>query len=71
MDIKIEKGIPCPERRAGGRLYPWDAMEVGDSFLIPDCERKRQFGLCSCAKRFGIKITTRRIGNDVRVWRLE
>lgn len=36
--IKIDKGIPIPSARTGGRVfvqkYPFGDMEIGDSFLI-------------------------------------
>lgn len=36
--IPIEKGVPIPPRcKVGGRAkYPWQAMEIGDSFVFPD-----------------------------------
>jgi hypothetical protein len=37
MGFKIEKGIPMPRRgRPCGSKYPFDQMEIGDSFVIPD-----------------------------------
>lgn len=32
-EIKIEKGIPMPEFSVS--KYPWDDMDVGDSFAVP------------------------------------
>lgn len=36
-EIKIEKGIPIPPPSNGGRApkYPFEGMEIGDSFTIP------------------------------------
>ena len=33
--ITIEKGIPMPEQKRHAK-YPWDQLEVGDSFFIPN-----------------------------------
>ena len=33
-EILIEKNIPIPNKRKGKKLYPFDKMEVKDSFEI-------------------------------------
>lgn len=33
--IKIDKGIPLPQRKPHKTKYPWETMDVGDSFLCP------------------------------------
>ena len=33
MEIKIEKGIPMPEKSKPKSKYPFDSIEVGDSFF--------------------------------------
>lgn len=36
MIIEIEKGVPIPNSKKGAqRVYPFDQMEVGDSFSFP------------------------------------
>jgi len=32
--VKVDKGIPLPPRRNANRVYPWNELEVGDSFLF-------------------------------------
>ena len=44
MTIKIESGIPAPERRT---KYPWYEMAVGDSFIV---SRKKQNSALFCAR---------------------
>lgn len=74
---KIEKGIPIPEGcgRWGNAKYPWERMEVGDSFFVPgraaaDMSGARQ----NAAKRFGRAYGTKNETKDgvrgVRVWRV-
>ena len=63
--IKIEKGVPLPERRS---KYPVLEMEVGDSVVLKTLKR-----VCSMrvsAEREGIKLTARRQEDGTyRVWR--
>jgi len=33
--VKIQKGIPMPAPHAGVDFYPWQQMEIGDSFYVP------------------------------------
>lgn len=41
MTIEIEKGIPVPEKvRTRSGKYPWDSMEVGDSFKLDGRTKK-------------------------------
>jgi hypothetical protein len=35
-DIKLEKGIPLPRKNEKSNKYPWDTMDIGDSFVFPD-----------------------------------
>jgi hypothetical protein len=33
--VKVDKGVPMPESNLGRPIkYPWNEMEVGDSFII-------------------------------------
>jgi hypothetical protein len=35
MNYPIDKGIPIPDPVKSGRtIYPWHAMEIGDSFFV-------------------------------------
>ena len=62
----IESDIPIPPRAAGKRSskYPWDSLEVGDSFTFeatdPLKTAKQFSSTCySAGKRLGKKFTVR------------
>jgi len=71
-EIKIEKGIPIPPSHAGraaegnSPLHALKKLEVGDSFISP--KRAKCFG--AYAKTLGIKLTTRKTPDGIRVWRI-
>jgi hypothetical protein len=71
--ILIDKGIPIPPASTGmaNTKYPWDQMEIGDSFLIPG--RMKSNGGVSVPPRLargGFKVSCRVEGAGVRVWRI-
>lgn len=65
--IKIDKGVPVyePERQF---RYPWDQMEVGDSFFVSN-RKPSQFHLPAKLVRKGWAITKRSENQGTRVWR--
>lgn len=77
--FKIEKGIPINGK---GKRSHWDLplakMDVGDSFLIPfqsgverEAFRKRiSVVLCSRAKNYRGRFTSRTLKDGVRVWKV-
>lgn len=66
--IKIEKGVPLRPSGSGAHCkYPFREMEVGDSFLAP---LKARNNMTNLAKTKGVKVTTRREGDQIRVWRV-
>jgi hypothetical protein len=80
MEIgKVEKGIPVPEHQL--KKYPFDELEVGDSFLIKFSvdEAKTAVRRMSVAKHRAQKKLNRKFvyrtvtkgtsGTDIRVWR--
>lgn len=79
---EILKGIPVPIPNHGpgsSAKYPWDSMEVGDSFVAVCPEGKRKVahtGNMSAlstrhAKRLGFKFVTRKMGDgNIGVWRV-
>ena len=72
MSIKVQKGIPVPEGDGRPRVYPFDRMKVGDSFVLSAEESKlesRRQSVLNSARRQGVKITTRIESGKVRVWR--
>lgn len=72
--FKVDKGIPIPSTGRNAALYPWDAMEVGDSFLIPTERRPKSFSTMLSKindrkqpKRFAMRT----VQGGLRVWRVE
>lgn len=67
--IKIDKGVPMPPVTRNRPLtdHPLDRMKVGDSFFLPT---RTPGALHYAAKRRGIKLSARREGEGVRVWRV-
>jgi hypothetical protein len=73
-EFHIEKGIPVPKQVGAGRKnkYPFDAMEVGDSFFIKDGKVKTLSRSCGTyGKRLERKFTSRTVEGGARVWRTE
>jgi len=74
--VKIDKNIPIPTL-IKGLHYPWEELEVGDSFLIlpfpgepASSHRSRVKSLCSYHRK-GDKNWAYRVTSDgVRVWRV-
>ena len=75
--FSIEKGVPIPESRGGGRgKYPFREMEIGDSFFVAGkSTAKFSAHVHHHRKRHGLKFTTRTVTEDgvkgVRIWRTE
>jgi hypothetical protein len=73
--VPLERGVPIPEAAATvskGSAYPWDEMEVGESFFIPSSDHKPQsvFGMANGASRRGAsKFVARQVQGGARVWR--
>ena len=74
MDMKIEKGIPIPMKKANSKnnfATILRSMEVGDSILFDRTETKTS-SFYVCARRLGLKITVRELDEkQSRVWRTE
>lgn len=87
MTIKIDKGVPMPESRSTGTsVYPFEGMEVTDSFFVEGKTRVQMDNACGhWRKRKGWKFTvegdrtetvknedgTERQAVGTRVWRKE
>lgn len=72
MKIKIEKGIPYKNNSGG---LPFDKMEVGDSFLIPNeipykTVRVRAIQFSKLKKKH-YKFSIRKVENGYRCWRVK
>jgi hypothetical protein len=75
--IKIDKGVPLPDFRLragrphGTTIYPWETMEIGDSFAVPKRAQKN-FGrqTTTAARKYGRKFALRKHGDGYRCWRI-
>ena len=81
-DIKIEHGIPITTTPPpNARKYPFNKMEIGDSFFVPVERNAKRCRVGAAAfsygRRKGKKFSTRTVfdddGNTIghRVWRVE
>ena len=73
--FKVEKGVPLSPKAGGRRsFYPWADMEVGDSFIAGPYSAKFQKSVINSAalqrRRHGRSFTTRKDGDNLRVWRI-
>jgi len=67
----IEKKIPMPKSDRGRPYkYPFEQMEVGDSFFVPkdEAEKARNSAL-QYARREGKIFHTRKENDGARIWR--
>jgi hypothetical protein len=68
--VSVEGDIPIPPKRGGYYKYKWDAMKVGDSFLVTVDINIISSVANRAAKRLGYKFTCRTTEEGVRVWRI-
>ena len=67
--IEVESGVPAPKMRVVF-AYPYEDMEVGDSFVVPlDARAKVLNANYRAGKRLGRVFTAKTDGSQVRVWR--
>ena len=65
MGIEIEDGIPIPPAEGRASKYPWDEINIGQSFLIPGRQKK-----LIVPKRLKPRKFTQRVDETgLRVWR--
>jgi len=70
--IKIDKDVPLPETRKYRGFYPFEQMEVGDSFFIEDENRQRlASAVYKNGKRLHVSFSVRAEGKGFRVWRIK
>jgi len=69
--ITIQKGVPLPKR--ANNKYPFQEMEVGDSFELPVSQKAAVArSAWSRGLELEAKFTVRQISDEtVRVWRIE
>lgn len=77
MTYTIEKGIAIPNKRTRRSKYPFDEMELGDSFFVPAKKTQKivvlRSNLLTLAKRADgseKKFTTAIQIDGVRIWRI-
>lgn len=71
--FKVEKGIPAPEKSVRESKYPFELMEVGDSFVINACietVRRRATKYRWSNAPWHFRIAKDADGN-ARLWRIE
>ena len=72
MKIELRGKEPIPPAKPGApKKYPFDEMEVGDSFVIHCAPEERsavQGRAHSAAFDRGVKIQTRSVDEGVQVW---
>lgn len=72
--IQIDKGIEMPVFGIRGRTsqYPWDAMEVGDSFFVSNRRAENFRSTCDKAsvRHKPNKFICRAVEGGVRAWRI-
>jgi hypothetical protein len=73
-DYKIEKGIELSSTPRGRRgLYPFDKMEVGDSFIVENRADRQKVRVASnnYYRKYKSRFTVRQWEDKWRCWRLE
>lgn len=66
--LPIDKGIPVP------RKYPFDQMEVGDSFAVPPDTHRTTVSIAALryGRKHGMRFVTRTMPDrTLRCWRVE
>lgn len=77
VDLIIEKNIPIAKRgRYEKEAETISKMEIGDSFVYKYTHLKiTRVGayqrLRNLARRMGVKIVSRKCGEEMRIWRVE
>ena len=68
--IEKEAGVAIPKLRVV-YAYPYESMEVGDSFAVPLTARAKVLNAnYRAGKRLAMKFVARTEGEVVRVWRV-
>ena len=79
----IDKGVPVPPLPAKKRKYPFDKMEVGESFFhkkdednevsIRDVQQRLNNAACNYSRTFDKrkKFRTNQQKDGVRIWRVQ
>ena len=69
LEIKRESGYAIPPARVV-YAYPYDEMEIGDSFVVPVASRARVLNAnYRAGKRLQRVFIARTEGDQIRIWR--
>ena len=70
MEVReLERGIGMPTPRVV-YAYPYEEMDVGDSFTVPVAARQKVLNAnYRASKRLGCGYTAKTEGEVIRVWR--
>jgi len=72
-EIKIDKGVPLSPV-SSRQKYPFHAMDIGDSFFLPERSSTKSGNLHQFARNQRVSIKTRTVTENgvkgVRVWRI-
>ena len=72
--VTVEKNIDMPVMRVTASKYPYDEMEVGDSFMVTSERISMINTMCGVNKKkgeeLGMKFIAKRVEGGVRVWRI-
>lgn len=70
----IEKGIPVHDPRGNANAsrgkYPWEAMQIGDSFFAAVSPNALRTTAQYHARKTGRKFVVRKEGDGARAWRI-
>lgn len=66
--VTVEKGIAIPVASRATK-YPWDKMEIGDSFFMDVSVTSASAAASNARKRYGFFYTVRAENAGSRVWR--
>ena len=68
--LEIEKGSVFPNPRVV-YAYPYESMEVGDSFTVPVSARAKVLNAnYRASKKLGYRFSSKAEGDVLRVWRV-
>lgn len=69
-ELVLESGVQMPKPRVV-YAYPYEEMDVGDSFCVPVGARQKVLNAnYRASRRLGIGLTAKTEGVVVRVWRV-
>jgi len=68
--MRIDKNIPVPRKQVKKAIWATlvDNMDVGDSVLVNNVSERQS--LTMAIKAQGYEVTTRKVDDKFRVWRL-